>query len=89
MIKITWDEGFKKIYKKKVSNNQDLKKKFWNTLKLFTKNPFNQKLKTHKLRGKLEGLWALSITYDCRLIFKFIKKDEVLLIDIGEHDEVY
>lgn len=89
MIKITWDEGFKKIYKKKVSNNQDLKKKFWDTLKLFTKNPFNQKLKTHKLRGKLEGLWALSITYDCRLIFKFIKKDEVLLIDIGEHDEVY
>ncbi|MCX5896283.1 MAG: type II toxin-antitoxin system mRNA interferase toxin, RelE/StbE family [Proteobacteria bacterium] len=89
MIKITWDEGFKKIYKKKVSNNQDLKKKFWDTLKLFTKNPFNQKLKTHKLRGKLEGLWALSITYDCRLIFKFIKKDEVLLIDIGGHDEVY
>ena len=89
MIKITWDQGFKRIYKKKVRNNDELKKKFWDAMDLFSKNLFNPQLRTHKLTGKLEGLWALSIDYDCRVIFQFIDKNEVLLIDIGGHDEVY
>ncbi len=89
MIKITWDQGFKRVYKKKVKNNDEQKKKFWHAMKLFSKNPFNPRLRTHKLTGKLEGLWAFSYSYDCRVIFKFIKKDEVLLIDLGSHDEVY
>ena len=89
MIKITWDQGFKRIYKKKVKNNDELKKKFWDAMDLFSKNLFNPQLRTHKLTGKLEGLWALSIDYDCRVIFQFIDKNEVLLIDIGGHDEVY
>lgn len=89
MIKITWDQGLKRIYKKKVKNNDELKKKFWDAMDLFSKNLFNPRLRTHKLTGKLEGLWALSIDYDCRVIFQFIDKNEVLLIDIGGHDEVY
>lgn len=89
MIRITWDQGFKRIYKKEIRNDAELKKRFWNSMELFSKNLFNPRLKTHKLTGKLEGLWAFSITYDCRVIFKFLGKNEVLLIDIGGHDEVY
>lgn len=89
MIKITWDQGFKRIYKKKIKNNNELKKRFWDAMELFSKNPFNPRLRTHKLTGKLEGLWAFSIAFDCRIIFKFLSKNEVLLIDIGGHDEVY
>jgi Uncharacterized protein conserved in bacteria len=58
-------------------------------MELFSKNPFNPKLRTHKLTGRLEGLWAFSVAYDCRVIFRFLTKDEVLLIDIGGHDGVY
>lgn len=89
MIKATWDQRFKKIYKKKVKNNDELKERFWKAMELFSKNPFNPRLRTHKLTGKLDGLWALSVEYDCRVIFKFLNKDEILLIDIGSHDEVY
>lgn len=89
MIKVIWDEGFKRIYKKKVKNNEDLKKRFWEALGLFTENPFNPRLRTHKLTGKLEGLWAFSVSYNCRVILKFLDKNEVLLIDIGGHNEVY
>jgi addiction module RelE/StbE family toxin len=89
VIKITWDEGFKRTYEKKVKNNDELKKKLWDTMELFSKNPFNPRLRTHKLTGKLKGLWAFSFSYDYRVIFKFIGKDEVLLIDIGSHEEVY
>ena len=89
MIRVTRDQGFKRIYKKKVKNNEELKKRFWDAMELFLKEPFNPHLRTHKLTGRLEGLWAFSVTYDCRVIFKFLDKGEVLLIDIGGHDEVY
>ncbi|MDI6891263.1 MAG: type II toxin-antitoxin system mRNA interferase toxin, RelE/StbE family [Thermodesulfovibrionales bacterium] len=89
MIKITWDQGFKRIYKKKIKNSEEIKKKFWDALELFSNEPFNPRLRTHKLTGRLEGLWAFSVAFDCRVIFKFLDKNEALLIDIGRHDEVY
>lgn len=89
MIKFVWDEGFKRAYRKKVRRNFALRKRFWRAISIFAKNPFSVSLRTHKLSGKLEGLWAFSVSYSCRVIFDFISPSEVLLIDIGGHDEVY
>jgi len=89
MIIFVWDKGFKKAYKKRIGNNEFLKKKFWEAIKLFSEDPFHPKLKTHKLTGKLSGLYAFKVAYDCRVIFRFISEKEVLLIDIGSHEEVY
>ena len=89
MIKAVWDKGFKKAYNNKVKNNEDLKAKFWETIDVFLRQPFAARLRTHKLTGKLKGLWAFSVTYDCRVIFSFLNKNTVLLIDIGGHGEVY
>ena len=55
---------------------------------------FTQALNTHKLSGVLEGLWACSCGYDCRIVFSFETDpdthDEVIvLLDIGTHDDVY
>ena len=54
-----------------------------------SKNPFCKLLRSHKLTGTLKGLWAFSVDYDTRVIFSFLTDDEILLIDIGSHDEVY
>lgn len=89
MINITWDQGFKRSYKKKFKSDSEVKKRFWKTLKSFSINPFNPLLKTHKLTGRLQGLWAFSVSNDCRIIFRFLSDNEILLIDIGSHDEVY
>lgn len=51
----------------------------------FRKDPFNPKLKTHKLSGALKGYWAFSLTYSDRVLFRFIKKDEVIFYKIGSH----
>ncbi|MFZ4557119.1 MAG: type II toxin-antitoxin system YafQ family toxin [Pseudanabaena sp.] len=40
------------------------------------------------VRGKLEGFQSCSCGYDCRIIFS-IDTEEIVLIDIGNHDEVY
>lgn len=89
MIRAAWDQGFKRSYKKLVRNNSRLKKKFWEKMKIFLENPFFPQLRTHKLSGKLAGQWAFSIDDDCRIVFEFVGKDQVLLIDVGSHDEVY
>jgi addiction module RelE/StbE family toxin len=89
MIRIAWDKGFRKIYTRKVRNDALLKKRFWKAMELFSRNPFIPRLRTHKLSGKLEGLWAFTVAYDCRVVFKFLNGDEVLLVDVGGHEEVY
>ena len=89
MIELAWDAPFTRILKKWKKRHPDLIANFHSRLKLFTEIPYHSSLKTHSLSGKLEGYWAFSITYDYRLVFKFISNDKVLLIDIGTHDEVY
>jgi mRNA-degrading endonuclease YafQ of YafQ-DinJ toxin-antitoxin module len=36
---------------------------FRKAIQLFVEDPFHPKLKTHKLKGKWEGLWSFSINY--------------------------
>ena len=58
-------------------------------LHMFEADPFVPELRNHKLSGKLKGLRAIVVDYDCRIIFKFVEKDKALLIGIGTHNEVY
>ena len=54
--------------------------------KIFRKDPFDLRIKTHKLSGKLKDYWAFSLTYSDRVLFRFIKSDEVIFYKIGSHD---
>lgn len=36
---------------------------------MFKNNPFDQRLRTHKLSGKLDGLYAFWVNYKIRVIF--------------------
>lgn len=56
--------------------------------RLFRENPFDPKLKTHKLKGKLSRYWSFSISYSQRILLRFLNKIEVLFVDIGGH-EIY
>jgi mRNA-degrading endonuclease YafQ of YafQ-DinJ toxin-antitoxin module len=60
-------------------------------LELFINDPYDSRLKTHKLSGKLNGLWSFSIEYDLRVVLFFTKDKpkKAVFIDIGTHDEVY
>lgn len=52
---------------------------------LFRSDCFNPRLKTHKLKGKLEGFWSFSINYSYRIMFEFRGKGKVDFIDAGDH----
>jgi mRNA-degrading endonuclease YafQ of YafQ-DinJ toxin-antitoxin module len=53
--------------------------------KIFRKNPFDPRLKTHKLHGKEKECWAFWIDYKYRIKFIFLSDEEVLFLDIGTH----
>lgn len=54
---------------------------------LFRKNPFNPKLKTHKLKGRLSGFLSFSIDHKYRIIFEFSKnKNTIYFHSAGDHD---
>jgi len=53
---------------------------------IFRENPFNPRLKTHKLSGKDKGCWAFWIDNSYRIKFIFLSSREVLFLDIGTHD---
>jgi len=55
---------------------------------VFLANPFDPRLKTHRLKGPLAGTWSYSINYSYRVLFRFLKHDEVMYYDIGTH-EIY
>ncbi|MBI2042107.1 MAG: type II toxin-antitoxin system mRNA interferase toxin, RelE/StbE family [Candidatus Nealsonbacteria bacterium] len=55
---------------------------------IFRNDPFDSRLKTHKLHGRLGDFLAFSIDERCRIIFTFLEKDKVKFYAIGGH-EIY
>ncbi|MGC9602460.1 MAG: type II toxin-antitoxin system mRNA interferase toxin, RelE/StbE family [Minisyncoccia bacterium] len=54
---------------------------------IFHDDPFDARLDTHRLHGKLKNQWSFSIDSRYRILFEFLnkKKDEVVFLDIGNH----
>jgi mRNA-degrading endonuclease YafQ of YafQ-DinJ toxin-antitoxin module len=42
----------------------------------------------HKLKGDLDGYWAFSVDDDLRVLVRW-EGDEVFLVNLGSHDQVY
>lgn len=91
MIEITFSSSFRRAFKKMIKSHPFLETKFWERVEIFQNNPFDNRLKTHSLSGRLKDLWSFSIDYDNRVIFSFVdtQKYKVLFVDIGSHDVVY
>ena len=80
----------KKVAKRNPRNEADIRA----TLALLSTDAYHPRLKTHKLQGEWEHSWACSAGYDVRIIFEFVKEEgkkgeDIFLIEIGTHDEVY
>jgi len=62
------------------------------TLLLLSEDAFDPRLKTHKLKGDLDAVWACSAGYDLRILFELVQHEgaeAILLLTMGTHDEVY
>lgn len=81
---------FEKRLKKFHKRHPELGSEIARTFRDLEKDPFQPHLKLHPLKGHLKGLFAVSITYDYRITLTFVfNQREILLLDVGSHDEVY
>ncbi|MBU4369478.1 type II toxin-antitoxin system RelE/ParE family toxin [Patescibacteria group bacterium] len=53
---------------------------------MFENNPFHPGLNTHKLKGELSAFWSFYINDNFRVLFRFLKNNEVIYYDIDTHD---
>lgn len=89
-MEVSFSSSFKKVFHKRIRGTIS-ETEFWDRLENFTDDPFNTKLKTHKLSGKLKGMWSFSIERNLRVVFYFTKDKppKAIFVDIGSHNEVY
>ena len=68
----------------------ELKKPLAKVLRNLEANPYLLSLRLHPLSGELAGLHAVSVTHAYRITLTLrVTKKEIVLLDIGSHDEVY
>lgn len=89
MIRLEWSSHFEKSLSKWISKHPESRSLIKQKLEQFEENPYNAELKNHKLSGQLKDLRAISVAYDCRIVFAMVEENTALLVAIGTHDEVY
>ena len=93
-MELVWSSAFTRALKRRLRCQPDLRSSIEKTLRQLATDPFHPTLHSHKLKGDLIGTWACSVAYDLRIIFEFIEnvetgEEEILLLAVGTHDEVY
>jgi mRNA-degrading endonuclease YafQ of YafQ-DinJ toxin-antitoxin module len=89
-FKLVFTESYSKAVLRWLKKHRDLKNQYLKTLKLLEANPHHPSLRLHALKGKLQGLHSVSINVSYRITLEFILKDEeIILINVGDHDQVY
>ena len=67
-----------------------LEKQYLKTLQLLELNPHHPSLRLHALSGRLQGLHSVSINLSYRITLELlIQNEEIILINVGDHDVVY
>lgn len=87
---LTISSSYKKRALKFFKRHQNIFIKYEKTLKILELDPYHPSLRLHKLSGKLKYLHSISIDLQYRISIEFYIEDkEIILINIGTHDEVY
>ena len=79
-MEIYYSPRFRRSFKKL---SKDLQARAWERISLFRETPFHPLLKSHKL--SVDDLWAFSVDFKNRIVFRFLGDAQILLINIGDH----
>lgn len=87
---LTTTAFFERRARKFLAKHPDLRPRFIETLAQLCADPFQPGLQLHSLSGRFQGMQSVSLTYSYRItLILQISEHEILLLDIGSHDEVY
>ena len=88
--RIIYPESYLKKAKKFLKKHPEILTQYQKTLELLEVNPQHPSLRLHGLQGRLNGLSSVSINMSYRIVLEMvIRDDDIILIDVGNHDRVY
>ena len=93
-MNLVWSAKFPRATRKLARGKPGLLEPMEAALKRLETDPYDPKLRTHKLSGDFEGCWACSAGCDFRIVFEFVRRKkgaemEFHLLNVGTHDAVY
>lgn len=87
---LIFTESYEKIERRFFKRHPDLLDRYHKTLALLELDPFHPSLRLHALQGHLTGLYAVSMNLQYRLTLELeIREQEILLVSVGSHGEIY
>jgi addiction module RelE/StbE family toxin len=87
---LVYTDSYLKRASRFVKKHPDLISQYQKTLKLLEINPNHPSLRLHPLKGKLKDLYSVSINISYRITLEFfIMEKEILLVNVGHHEEIY
>ena len=87
---LIYTNSYIKRASKFIKKHPDLISQYEKTLKLLEIDPTHPSLRLHPLKGKLKELHSVSINISYRITLAFILVNkEIILVNVGHHDEVY
>jgi len=90
MAEILYTESYLRRAEKFIRKHRDLTEQYAKTLQLLESDPTHPALRLHKLSGKLQDLYSVSINISYRITLEFLITDDTIIpVNIGSHDEVY
>lgn len=89
-LRLVFTETYLKIALRFLKRHLELKRQYGKTLALLEADPHHPSLRLHALAGKHEGLHSVSINLSYRITLEFlIRNEQIVLVNVGSHDEVY
>jgi len=88
--RLLFPDSYLRRAKKFFKRHPEVLGQYQKTLQLLEVNPYHPSLRLHGLKGRLQGLSSVSINMQYRIILEFeIHGEDIVLVDIGDHDGVY
>ncbi len=88
--KIIYTASYLRRAAKFAHKHPELLMQYQKTLELLEADPQHPSLRLHKLKGKLDGLYSVSINISSRItLIMIIQESSIIPVDIGKHEEVY
>ena len=87
---LIFTEQYTKRAARFLKRHPELRGQYLKTLQLLQANPHHPSLRLHTLSGKLAGLQSISIIISYRITLEImIQNDEIIPVNVGDHDAVY
>jgi mRNA-degrading endonuclease YafQ of YafQ-DinJ toxin-antitoxin module len=87
---LIYPDSYVKRAKKFLRKHPEIHNQYQKTLELLELDPKHPSLRLHNLSGRLKGLSSVSINISVRITLELeIREQEIILINVGTHDQVY